>query len=343
MSLYQQAFGLESEPFNMTPDPELLFVTGQHREALASLGYAILARKGFAVFTGPAGSGKTTLVRKFLRSSQAQGVQSSVILNPTLTPSEFLEMALFAFGVGSAPASKAKRICMIQGFLLECHTQGRIAALVVDEAHKLSPEVLEEIRLLGNFEFDDRKLLQIVLVGQSELRDILNRADLQQLKQRIAIQFSLKPLSAEEVGPYLQYRWLKAGGQTQHPFAPAAIQLIASASRGIPRVINAVCDNVLLEAFAAGTTAVTEAQVRDVCRDLELFAEPAPPTAETARPAGEPLLPAEALQTSAPPAVLNRESPPLRILEAYDPAQRPSWWARWMGRKVPRVLRYYDA
>jgi type II secretory pathway predicted ATPase ExeA len=252
-----------------------------------------------------------------------------------LNPAEFLEMALLAFGIADAPDSKAQRICRIQGFLLDCYTQGKVAALIVDEAHKLSPETLEEIRLLGNFEFDDRKLLQIVLVGQSELRDVLNRDDLQQLKQRIAIQFSLKALTPAEVGPYMQHRWVKGGSKTPPPFTPAAIQLIARASRGTPRVINAVCDNALLQAFASGTGTVTDAQVRDVCRDLELFAEPPQPVPASDILAEESRSLAQAIKVSAPLAPLSRDLPPLRMLESYNPAHRPSWWARWTGRKVP--------
>ena len=345
MSVYQQAFGLSVDPFTMTPDPDLLFLTEQHREALAGLAYAILGRKGFAVFTGPAGTGKTTVVRRFLRSVEAAGVQSSVILNPTLTPAEFLEMALIAFGIAEVPAGKTQRICLLERFLLECQAKGNAAALIIDEAHKLSPEVLEEIRLLSNFELCDQKLLQIVLVGQSELRALLNRHDLQQLKQRIALQFSIVPLSAAEVEPYLQYRWLKAGGGNALPFRPEAIQLIARASCGIPRVMNAISDNALLQAFAGGAAVVAEEPVRAACRDLDLFLDPPPPSAAAppvAPPAaakipavGDEHSLARALQANTPAAPANGYLLPLRTLAAYDPARRPSWWARWMGRKVP--------
>src|ERR1017187_3741288 len=192
--MYCKFFGLDKKPFNMTPDPAFLFLTAQHREALVGLTYSILERKGFVVLTGDAGTGKTTLLTRVLQHMPETKVQSSVILNPTLTPAEFLELALLDFGIPEVPASKAQRLVKMQKLLLEGHREGRISTLVIDEAHKLSLDVLEEVRLLGNFEQDDQKLLQILLVGQSELSDLLERSDLRQLKQRIALRFTIEPL-----------------------------------------------------------------------------------------------------------------------------------------------------
>ena len=174
-------------------------MTAQHREALAGLTYAILARKGFVVLTGNAGTGKTTLLTRILEHLPANRIQFSVIVNPSLTPAEFLEATLMDFGFADIPQSKAQRIALLQGFLWKGNREGKITAMIVDEAHKLSLEVLEEIRLLGNFESANEKLLQIVLVGQSELDGLLNRESLRQFKQRISLRLAIAPLTREEV------------------------------------------------------------------------------------------------------------------------------------------------
>src|SRR5215472_8629790 len=185
--MYHQFFGLRKDPFGMTPDPAFLYVTAAHREALAGLTYSILSRKGFVVLTGDAGTGKTTLLTRILQSIPPSRARFSVVLNPTLTPAEFLELALLDFGIGSIPASKAQRLLLLEEFLVKAREQKQVPVLVVDEAHKLPPDVLEEIRLLSNFEQAEAKLLQIVLAGQTELAAVLNRPDLRQLKQRIAV------------------------------------------------------------------------------------------------------------------------------------------------------------
>ena len=267
--MYQSFFGLTKEPFAMTPDPAFLFLTGAHREALAGLSYAILGGKGFVALTGDAGTGKTTLLTKMLRSIPSSRATFSVVLNPMLNPDEFLEMALLDFGMRTVPASKAQRLVMLREYLGESRKQGKISVLVVDEAHKLSPSVLEEIRLLSNFELADAKLLQIVLAGQNELATVLNREDLRQLKQRISVRLTLPALSQTDVEHYVQHRWNKAGGQN-HPFSPEAVGQIAYWSTGIPRLINALCDNSLVLAFGEGTTSVTAQHVDEIAADLEL-------------------------------------------------------------------------
>ncbi len=317
--MYSKFFGLDKKPFNMTPDPAFLFLTAQHREALVGLTYSILERKGFVVLTGDAGTGKTTLLTRVLQHMPETKVQSSVILNPTLTPAEFLELALLDFGIPEVPASKAQRLVKMQKLLLEGHREGRISTLVIDEAHKLSLDVLEEVRLLGNFEQDDQKLLQIPLVGQSELSDLLERSDLRQLKQRIALRFTIEPLSPDEVDQYIRYRWTTAGGAHAVPFAPETVTQIAHYSRGIPRVINALCDNALILAFGEGARVVGEKHIREAAADLKLGL-PAPPPA-----------PAQA-EAAMEPMVL--EPLTLRTLERYgngNGATR-SFFGRWAGR-----------
>jgi general secretion pathway protein A len=317
--MYNQFFGLRKNPFNMTPDPAFLFFTAQHREALAGLTYGVMERKGFIVLSGDVGTGKTTLLMRVLQSLPPNRVQSSLIVNPTLSAAEFLESALLDFGISDVPASKAQRLVRLQDLLLQGYREGRVSTLIIDEAHKLSVEVLEEIRLLGNFERADQKLLQIVLIGQIELDNLLNRDDLRQLRQRIALRLSIKGLSANEIEPYIRYRWLQAGGRNPLPFSRSAIGKIGECSGGIPRVVNAVCDNALTLAFADGSTSVTDNHAATAAADLKLTA--------TSKSRGSE--PAEtAMNEIAPPI---KETFPLRTIEQYGGtrARRPSWVARW--------------
>jgi len=280
----------------MTPDRALLFMTASHREALAGLTYAILHRKGFIALLGDAGTGKTTLIARVLGYLPADRVRSSVLLNPTVTSSEFLEMVMMDFGIPDIPASKAARLNLFQHFLVKAHTEQRLCILVVDEAHKLSDEVLEEIRLLGNLEFPDCKLLQIVLAGQSELGHILSRPEMRQLKQRFAVRLRLDPLSSSDVEQYIAFRWAKAGGRIPTPFAAGAIDEIVRFSKGIPRMVNSLCDNALLRAFGRGALYVTADDIVAVAKDLDLMDTAVMPVpVESERPHPEPSRPPEPL------------------------------------------------
>jgi general secretion pathway protein A len=267
--MYLKFFGLERFPFAMTPDPSFLFMTTKHREALAGLMFAVTSRKGFLVLTGDAGTGKTTLLSRILGSMGARA-QFSYLVNPTLTSSEFLEMVLLDFGIDQVPPSKAQRLLKFQQFLLRVHSEGRAAVLIIDEAHKLSPELLEEVRLLTNFETADHKLLQIVLAGQPELAGILNREDMRQLKQRIAVRLNIDPLGDPQVDEYMRVRWTRAGAKTALPFSAEAIHMIAASSKGIPRVINALCDNALTNAFGESCPAIDKRHITEVMADLEI-------------------------------------------------------------------------
>jgi general secretion pathway protein A len=304
--MYKRFFGLLKSPFNMTPDPRFLYLAHQHREALAGLTYAVLARKGFVVLTGDAGTGKTTLLTRVLQHLPPTTVQTSVISNPTLTPAEFLEATLLDFGFTDIPASKAQRIFQLQSFLLTGHRQGKVSALIVDEAHKLTPEVLEEIRLLGNFESADEKLLQVALVGQNELDTLLDREQLRQFKQRIAVRLSMSPLSGGDIEQYMRFRWMKAGGN-ELPFSKEAIRIVAQVSQGVPRVINVICDNTLMHAFAEETAAVQQRHVVSACKDLRL-----------AVPSVSPVPAAPAVAATEPAAVATSPDYPIKTLERYD-------------------------
>ncbi len=296
VDMYTAFFGLQKLPFNLTPDPEFLYLSPKHREALAGLRYSVLDRKGFVVLTGDAGTGKTTLLSAVMSQLPTGKVLSSILLNPTLTPSEFLELLMLDFGIADIPASKAQRLWALQGFLLEAYRNGRIAILVVDEAHKLSAEVLEEIRLLGNYECGADKFVQIVLLGQCELDDLLNRHELRQFKQRIALRLYIDPLTATEAEEYIRFRWAKAGGTGEPPFAPDAIEGLVRWSGGIPRLINSICDSALLMAYGDASSTVSLRSIHDAAMNLALIPSLAAPVvpvqpAVTPLPAEEVLIP----------------------------------------------------
>src|SRR5215471_18163433 len=290
--MYEKYFGLTTNPFSMTPDPSMLFMTRTHREALAGLAYAILERKGFAALTGEAGTGKTSLLARTLTVLPKARVVSSVILNPSLNQSEFIEMMLLDFGFRNLPQSKARRLLLFQEFLLKTQAAGQIAVLVVDEAHKLAPAVLEEVRLLSNLEFPGTKLLQIVLSGQPELIDVLNRPDLRQLNQRVSVRLAIGLLKPSEIEHYIALRWSKAAS-TRAPFAESSYGEIGRWSRGIPRLVNSICDNALMLAFAETAAKVEPSHVTEAARDLSL----ADPGSKVYYPA-----PAHPVALAAPPA-----------------------------------------
>jgi len=344
--MYLQAFGLERYPFGMTPDPGFLYLTPQHREALTGLAYAVLDRKGFVVLTGDAGTGKTTLLTRVLQYLPAGRIQSSVIVNPTLTPAEFLEMTLLDFGIADFPPSKAQRLLKLENLLMEGDRAGKISTLVVDEAHKLSHELLEEIRLLGNFENAGHKLLQILLIGQGELGDLLNREDLRQLKQRVAVRLRIGALSDAEVEQYVQHRWRKAGAKQPAPFTSEALSEVAAYSHGIPRLVNVVCDNALTLAFARGLGAVGAGHVIEAACELDLIngipvRERAPEGLKAAAAQNGSATSHEALAEEsaisrtepAPEPELQLAGFPLKTLERYEtPPGKTSLWSRWLRK-----------
>lgn len=347
--MYYSFFGLEREPFSMTPDPGFLFLTAKHREALAGLLFAITSRKGFLVLTGDAGTGKTTLLSRVMRSMPAERAHFSYVLNPTLSPSEFLEMVLLDFGFEDIPESKSQRLMKLQQFLVRGHREGRTQVLIIDEAQKLNPELLEEIRLLTNFETAEQKLLQIILAGQTELTDLLNREELRQLKQRIAVRVGVEALTSNEVSQYMRSRWTRAGANCELPFTSDAIQLIAGYSRGIPRVINSMCDNALMNAFGDEARTIDETYILEVARDLQLTPSGPiragnAPGASLSRAASRAFSEAPPLAPPPPPvvpkiapAVREIEYPPtsFKTLERYMPA--PTKSSRWTLRlRVPK-------
>ncbi len=311
--MYLEAFNLKRAPFSMTSDPGTLYLSASHREALAGLCYGLLDRKGLLVLLGEVGTGKTTLLARAMERLPVNGMRLAAILNPTLSPAEFIEMVLLSFGVGEIPPSKPQRLRSLQNLLLQFQAEGTIATLMIDEAHNLPPDVIEEVRLLGNLENRAEKLLQIVLSGQSELTERLNRVDMRQFKQRIALRLVLKPLSRLEVADYIHYRWVRAGGADQMPFTPAALEMIAQFSRGIPRVVNAICDNALLIVFGEQGSLVEPRHIRQSCEDLDLIAR-------TSQSASHPSALFEPALAEASPAPSEAE------------AEKRPFWAKWAGR-----------
>ncbi len=333
-AIYQARFGLDKQPFSMTPDHGMLYLTPTHREALAGLTYALMAKKGFVVLTGEVGTGKTTLLSRVIRHLPQNRFKPSIVVNPRLTCREFLEMAFIGWGVSNPPESKPQRLLLLCQMLASAREAGQSMMLVVDEAHALSMDVLEELRLLGNYENQDEKFLQIVLAGQSELTDVLNREDMRQVKQRIAVRLNITRLSAAEVEEYIRYRWTRAGG-AEIPFSGDAMIEIGRFSRGIPRMINAICDNALVLTAAGEPTPLGPEPIRQACHELCL----APPAASTPPrlatvlppPTNPGTQPNGITRLSDSPELLNIE-PPLKSLERYASANRKSFLARWADR-----------
>ena len=261
--MYLRFFGLNEKPFAITPDPRYLYLSERHAEALAHLLYGINESGGFIQLTGEVGTGKTTVVRTLL-SRVPHHADVAVILNPRVTPVEFLLTICEELGLGIADVDRDSVKQMVDALnrrLLAAHAEGRRIIVIVDEAQNLSAEVLEQVRLLTNLETPTQKLLQIILIGQPELRDLLDRTDLRQLAQRITGRYHLEPLSPEETRGYVRHR-LRVAGATEEIFTPSALGEVHRLAAGIPRVINVTCDRALLGAYTQETRKVTASLVR---------------------------------------------------------------------------------
>lgn len=267
--MYEAFFEISKNPFSLTPDPAFLYLTPEHREAIAGLTYAILQRKGIAVLTGDAGTGKTTLLRAVMASIPGRLAHFGYVPNPALSRNEFFRFVLGDLGLDAKDSDKDQFLLQLNNYLVQAHKTGAAVVLVVDEAHRLSPELLEEIRLLANYETDTEKLLQILLVGQDELDALLDRRDLRQIKQRVAIRLRIDELTPEQVSEYVLHRWSIASSRPL-PFDAGALKMIVAYSGGNPRVINSLCDNALLDAFARACPAISAEVITEVAGDLHL-------------------------------------------------------------------------
>jgi general secretion pathway protein A len=267
--MYTSFFGLNEKPFSITPDPRYLFMSERHGEALAHLVYGVTESGGFIQLTGEVGTGKTTLVRTLLLNRMPDNADVAVVLNPQLSALEFLATICEELGIdtpGEPYSSKALIDCLNQ-HLLDAHSEGRRTILVVDEAQNLARDVLEQVRLLTNLETSKQKLLQIILIGQPELRELLARTDLRQLAQRITGRYHLEPLSRDETAAYIEHR-LKVAGALGEVFDSGAKRAVYRHSEGVPRLINVVCDRALLGAYAKESRHVTPRLVRRAADEI---------------------------------------------------------------------------
>jgi general secretion pathway protein A len=265
--VYNEFYRFREAPFNITPDPRFLFFSDRHREAFNHILFGIRERKGFIQITGEVGAGKTTVCRAILQEL-GPAYRTALILNPCMTSAQLLKTVLSEFGL-KPRRDRVSCLERLNQFLLDETTIGNDVVLFIDEAQDLDDELLEQVRLLSNLETDQTKLLQIVLLGQPELRDKLDQSNLKQLRQRITVRYHLSPLSRNETEAYIQHRLRVAGADSRPVFSPWAVRRIYSYSRGVPRLINAVCDKTLLCGFVTGNDRLTAAHVRRAIRELE--------------------------------------------------------------------------
>ncbi len=265
--MYERYYGFRHAPFNITPDPRFLFFSEQHREAYDHLLYGVRERKGFIQLTGEVGTGKTTLCRAFLERL-GDGYSTALILHPVMTGTQMLRTILTELHL-EAPRERLGCLERLNEFLLNQLEAGRDVLLVIDEAQDLTPDLLEEVRLLSNLETDQRKLLQIILVGQPELRQVLNSRKLRQLRQRITVRYHLSPLTFHETEHYIEHRLTVAGAHLDGLFTRPALRRIHRYSGGIPRLINAICDKTLLCGYVTERDRLGFRQVGRAIRELE--------------------------------------------------------------------------
>jgi general secretion pathway protein A len=268
--MYNAYFGFRESPFNLTPDPGFLYRSPQHEEALANLIYGVQSRKGFIVLTGEVGTGKTTMLQCLRDFLEAQHIEFAFVFNSRVSVDQFFEMMAYDLGLRCTRTSKTEVLFALDNLLVQQANQNRTTVLIVDEAHNLTWDVLEEIRLLGNLETRHGKLLQIILAGQPELDRKLDAPDLRQLKQRIVLRCSLAPLSETESVEYITSRMARAGLPNQTIFPPEILSEIQLRSQGIPRLINNICDNLLLNCFAVETHIATLELLDEVTADMRL-------------------------------------------------------------------------
>jgi len=269
--MYLQHFGLLRAPFEMTPDPAFLYLGESHQEGLATLVYGVRSRKGFVMLTGEVGTGKTTLLHALL-SQLDPSTAAAFVFNPRLGPLDFFRVLFDEYDIQTPCTTKAEYLIAFNKFLIERLERDHPTLLIVDEAQNLSPEMLEEIRLLSNLETPQSKLIQIMLVGQPELEEMLQKQELRQLRQRISLRFRLRPFDADEAEHYVQERLRLAGYTGKEIFKRGGLRRLYSLTNGIPRLLNVVCDGALLLCYSRGQMSVDTSEIDEVARDLGLLA-----------------------------------------------------------------------
>jgi len=266
--MYRSFFNLTCKPFDLIPNPDFMFLSKTHKKAITYLDYGIRERAGFILLTGEVGSGKTTIIREMI-NKHLQRVVLAKVFNTKVNSEQLLSMINDDFDLPVQGKDKIELLRDLNHFLVEQYGKGNLPVLIIDEAQNLPPETLEEIRMLSNLETSDSKLLQIILVGQPELRTLLAKPELRQLRQRISIQCNLQPLNRQEVEEYILHRLQVAGNRDALHFTPPALDLIFIYCGGIPRLINIICDFLLLAAFAEEVRDVDEEMIRDIVGDLD--------------------------------------------------------------------------
>jgi len=267
--VYQEYFGFDKMPFNTTPDSRFFFPSSKHAEALASLIYAVNQRKGFVVITGEVGAGKTTVCRMLLNRIEPNS-KVVLITNTNITCEQLFEMICTQLGLNAAGKDKAGIIEMLSSYLLDQLAQQAAVLLIIDEAQNLSSDVLEEVRMLSNLETEREKLLQVILLGQPELRRRLHLPELRQFRQRIVVTYHLSPLSLQETIQYVFYRLRVAGGIDKVKFTRRAMNELYEYSKGVPRLINIICDSALLSCFVRDVRVISQNIVEEVVHELGL-------------------------------------------------------------------------
>lgn len=352
--MYEQFYGLKERPFDLSPNPRFLFLSSRHSEALNHLRYGLSGRPGLTVLVGDAGTGKTTLIKAALLAARADadanGAQGSHaastivhLSNPTLTRAEFYEYLAAGFGFSDEVAkSKTRFLRELEVALADRATERRTLALVVDEAQSLPHELLEEIRLLTNVESPSGQTLTVALVGQPELAVRLNETRLRQLKQRVSLRCELTPLDLQETAAYIAARVRVAGGAPELMFTKGAVAAVHEHARGIPRTISVICDNALVNGFAADLRPVTRDVILEVCRDFQFAQGPTPNTKGTAAP--------KSSSSFAPPVEAPSDSEATRVepdeteaMEAVatDTAEGPEAKPMFSGFSRPRRFSFF--
>ena len=269
MSGYLHFYGLKEAPFTISPNPRFLYLSAKHREALNHLLYGIRERRGFVQLTGEVGAGKTTLCRALLEQLPPDQFSTALILNPVLNPDQMMAAIATEFGLNVRGKNKFEILQILNHFLLEEMAKGRDVVLIIDEAQNLTNDLLEQVRLISNLETDDRKLLQIVLMGQPELRDRLNEPSLRQLRQRITVRYHLSALRFSEVKDYIRHRLQVSGANGAPYFSMGAVWRVFNYSGGIPRLVNAACDKCLLAGWVSQREGINFGVASRAVRELE--------------------------------------------------------------------------
>jgi general secretion pathway protein A len=265
--MYCDFFGFSEKPFTITPNPHFLYLSGNHREAFGRLLYGIDSCAGFIVMIGEVGTGKTTVLRTLLTQLDPGKYSSALIFNPCITGEQLLASICREFDLEKTDQEKPDYLDQLNRFLLDQHSDGRTVVLVIDEAQNLAPDVLEHLRMISNLETEQNKLIQIILSGQPELNDVLNRNDLRQLNQRIAVRCKLTPMGFRDTGEYISHRLKVSGCRIPQLFTKGAVRRIFRFSRGFPRLINIICEQALVLAWTRDTPVITSAIVGKVIRD----------------------------------------------------------------------------